>query len=330
MCFGFPFATTISRSLRANTIGDSAVSPACTSFCMFGWSAEAKTSPSAPSRICAASDDDPAKLNLTIVPGWLFSKSAPIVVNAAFNEDAANTVIVPLGPDGGALPDPDGPHALARPTVPARSSAVTTRARIGTSAPRQLDDHVRSFDHGDRANAGGEAELVGCLPGNERNEPVRAGLNLDLRHDAILDDASHDARKVIARGSPDGGFRFQLRRVRHHVARELPRIDHALAACRPDGRQPTAVGQASNAVDADTQQLGDLANLIGSDTRNSSICAVSTYETSKIQRCPSRVQWLTSCRPWMSMSPRLRRSSKRRCAGFGGPSRQRRRKRPNR
>src|SRR5207244_11208058 len=95
-----------------------------------------------------------------------------------------------------------------------------------------------------------------------------------------------DARKGIARGSPDGGFRFQLRRDRRHVARQLPGINPALAACRPDSRQPTAVGQASNAVDADTQQLGDLANLIGSHAQNSSICAVSTHETLKIQWCP--------------------------------------------
>src|SRR2546422_9054638 len=262
MCFGFPFPTTISRSLCANTVGASAVRPASTSFCMLDWSAEAKTSPIAPCWIWATSVDDPAKLNFTTVPGWIRWKSAPIAVNAALSEEAANTVMVPLGADALGSTGVVGPHAPTRPTATVMSSAATTRPRTGTSAPGQLDDHVGCLDHRDRANAGGEAELVGRLPRNERHEPVRAGLHLDLRHDAVLDDASHDARKEIAPGSADGGLRFQIRRGRRHEARELPPINDALAAGRPYRRQPAAVRQPANAVDADTEQLGDLADLV--------------------------------------------------------------------
>src|SRR2546421_11545662 len=185
-------------------------------FCMLGWSAEAKTSPSAPCWICAARDDDPAKLNFTMAPGWRFSKSAPILVKAAFSEEAAKTVRVPLCPDWPALADPVGPHALTRPTLTAMSTAATTRARISISASWQLDDHVRCLDHRDRADAGGEAELVGRLAGNQRHNPMWAGLHLDLRPNAILDDARHDARKVIARRPSDRRLRFDVGGCRRH------------------------------------------------------------------------------------------------------------------
>src|SRR5438132_8279818 len=233
-------------------------------FCMLGWSAEAKTSPSAPCWICAAREDDPAKLNLTIVRGWRFSKSAPIVVNAAFSEEGANTGRVPLGPDWLALTGPVGPHALATPKVTTMNNAAATRTRISTSARSQLDDHIRCLDHRHGANAGGEAELVGRLPRNQRHEPVRTRLNLDLRHDAVFDDAGHDARKVIARRSPDSGLRFQVRRGRRHEARQLAPIDNSLATGRPHRSQPATVGQTTNTVDANAEQLGNLADLVGS------------------------------------------------------------------
>src|SRR5205807_7359953 len=144
-----------------------------------------KTSPSAPCWICAAREDDPAKLNLTIVRGWRFSKSAPIVVNAAFSEEAANTVRVPLGPDWLALTGPVGPHALATPKVTTMNNAAATRARISTSARSQLDDHVRCLNHRDGAHPGREPELIGRFTRNQGDEPVRTRLNLDLRHDAV-------------------------------------------------------------------------------------------------------------------------------------------------
>src|SRR5213080_675658 len=160
-------------------------------FCMLGWSAEAKTSPSAPCWICAARDADPAKLNF---------------------------VMVPLSPDWLALTGAMGPHALTRPTAMATSSAATSRARISTSARSQLDDHVCCLEHRDRAHAGGEAELVGRLAGNQRHNPMWAGLHLDLRHNAILDDARHDARKVIARRPSDRRLRFDVGGCRRHEA----------------------------------------------------------------------------------------------------------------
>jgi hypothetical protein len=75
--------------------------------------------------------------------------------------------MAPLSPDGLLLTGPLGPHPLARPTVAATSSGLQTRAGIRTSARSQLDDNVRCLDHRDRANPGGEAELVGRLPRNQ-------------------------------------------------------------------------------------------------------------------------------------------------------------------
>src|SRR5947209_9092724 len=141
-------------------------------------------------------------------------------------------------------------------------SAPTTLARIAGSVPWQLDDHVRGLDHRDRAYPGREAELVGRFTGNQGNEPMGAGLHLDLSHDAVFDNARDDAREMIAGGSADGGFWLGLGRGRRHEARELPPINDALATGRPDRRQPSAVGQPANTVDADAEQFGDLTDLV--------------------------------------------------------------------
>src|SRR5512134_1950307 len=64
---------------------------------MFASSADAKTSTGAPPWIWSTSADDPSKLNVTSVSGYLFSNCLPISVKASVNEAAAETVIEPAG-----------------------------------------------------------------------------------------------------------------------------------------------------------------------------------------------------------------------------------------
>jgi len=53
--------------------------------------------------------EEPAKLNVTVEPGFSVWKIVPICVNVAFSDAAANTVNVPAatGPDAAALDDPE-------------------------------------------------------------------------------------------------------------------------------------------------------------------------------------------------------------------------------
>ena len=69
-------------------------------------SAEANTSAGAPWVSWVTRSEEPAKLNVTFVPGLSFSIWAPSSVNVDFSDAAANTVMSPvmLGADDDALP----------------------------------------------------------------------------------------------------------------------------------------------------------------------------------------------------------------------------------
>ena len=56
--------------------------------------AAAKTSAGAPLTICWARSDEPAKLNLTVTPGWSVSNCLPSAVNVSVSDAAASTVSV--------------------------------------------------------------------------------------------------------------------------------------------------------------------------------------------------------------------------------------------
>src|SRR5215468_9826909 len=62
---------------------------------MFFGEAEANTSAGAPLVIWVASVELAPKLNVTLVPGLAASNCWPMVVNASFSDEAANTVIDP-------------------------------------------------------------------------------------------------------------------------------------------------------------------------------------------------------------------------------------------
>ena len=84
---------------------------------------------------------------------------------AAFSEDAAKTVIVPLS--AGELAGALVPHALQRAVTALSPNAAMTLARTAGSAPWQLDDHVGGLNDRDRAHPGGEAKLVGRFTGDQ-------------------------------------------------------------------------------------------------------------------------------------------------------------------
>ena len=95
---------------------------------MFLVSAEAKTSAGAPWVIGVTGSEDPAKLSVTLVPGFLASKSAASWVNVAFRDAAANTVSVPDRWEVAAeVTLPAGaaePQALRAPASPTATSAA--------------------------------------------------------------------------------------------------------------------------------------------------------------------------------------------------------------
>ena len=170
---------------------------------MLAPSADANTSAGAPPWICCTSADDAAKLNVTVVPGFAFWKSAPILVNASVSDAAADTVIVPddlLGLRGrrrAPLPSPTSPIAA----IDHRDDRDLNRS-LHTSAPARHSGRGTStttfvdFTTADREIAGLDAELVGGLAGHQRRDPVRAGLDVHHRDQAVLLDLGDDARET--------------------------------------------------------------------------------------------------------------------------------------
>jgi hypothetical protein len=128
-------------------------SPAVTTCCMFFVDADANTSAGAPLVIWVASVELAPKLNVTFTPGCAASNCWPMVVNASFSEDAANTVIDPdsaaeeetlalaVGEVEGEVPPPALLVLLpdeqpARAAAPAMVPAMTLRLIRRTMAPR--------------------------------------------------------------------------------------------------------------------------------------------------------------------------------------------------
>jgi hypothetical protein len=64
---------------------------------MFFVDAEANTSAGAPLVIWVAKVELAPKLNFTVSPGWAASNCCPSLVKVPSSDDAANTVIVPVG-----------------------------------------------------------------------------------------------------------------------------------------------------------------------------------------------------------------------------------------
>ena len=96
ICFGFPGGVTMVRVLVAKLTGSPVTRPASTALVMLFVSAEANTSAGAPCVSWVTRSEEPAKLNVTFVPGLSFSIWAPNSVKVAFSDAAANTVMSPV------------------------------------------------------------------------------------------------------------------------------------------------------------------------------------------------------------------------------------------
>src|SRR6266852_61229 len=130
---------------------------------------------------------------------WVLRSLAPMLSNAGWSEAAAKTVsVVRAGP----LEGVDGwPHAATS------TSAATARRTLFT---RQLHADVGGLDDCDRRHSGLEVELFHCLCRQERYEPVRSRLDLDLGRNPIFDHASDDAGKPVASRLGDDHLRRLL------------------------------------------------------------------------------------------------------------------------
>src|SRR5690606_1021801 len=94
--------------LVVNTIGSEPCLLASVSLVMLLRSAETNTSAGAPSAICAARSEDPAKLNVTSASGLAAVNAAPSSVKASESDAAANTTISPAASES-AVPAPSSP-----------------------------------------------------------------------------------------------------------------------------------------------------------------------------------------------------------------------------
>ena len=106
MPLGFFGGTAICSVLEANRVGSPATSLSLVALSMFLVSAEAKMSAGAPCCNWVTRSDDPAKLKVTLTPGWAVSNCLPSSVKVFFSEAAANTVSVPDSDFEEALLDP--------------------------------------------------------------------------------------------------------------------------------------------------------------------------------------------------------------------------------
>src|SRR6266536_1824618 len=256
---GLPLATTICRRLPANTCGPSTRS---LTLPMVLESADANTSAGAPCRIWVASAWLPAKLRVTRTPGWERVKSASSLANAPLSDDAASTLISVPPP----APEPPPPPHAASSRASSRLRAPVAYPRCMRTPPsgrgRQLHDHAGGLDRRHRQHPRGQVQLVGRLPGHQRDQPVGSGAELDLGGDGVLDHPRDNAGEAVA--GRLGGDRLGLWRRRRlgEEAGQLGPVDHPLPPAGAPRGQPSRVRQPADRVRADPQQLGRLPDPI--------------------------------------------------------------------
>src|SRR5579875_1337694 len=186
MCFGLPAWTAISKRLCAKTRGVVALKPPLTTFSMFAWSAEAKTSAGAPCWIWVTRVGLPAKLNLTFSPGSCVCSWLPILVKASVREAAASTVRVPEGFAEGAGVARDVAPPQATTSSPAAVPAQRAISRRSSTLPSLrltllfLDDHVVGLEHRRCHIPDLEAHPVGRGGGDDGRHRLAADVDADL------------------------------------------------------------------------------------------------------------------------------------------------------
>ena len=126
---------------------------------IFAVSAVASTSAGAPCRSCVTRSLLPAKLKVTVTPGWAAVKSSPSCAKASVSDDAAKTLI-----SRGSPPELAGePAAVPQAAATRASSASAATAASGrTGSPRPA---ARRGRHGGaRLARGGAAEGPSSAP----------------------------------------------------------------------------------------------------------------------------------------------------------------------
>src|ERR1700682_5990546 len=176
---------------------------------------------------------------------------APILSNAGCGEAAANTArlvwgVLLVAP--AELP----PHAAIRPT------ASNTTSRLVT---RQLHADVGRLHDRDGRHPGLELQLIDRLSGEERDQAVRSGLDLDLRGDSVLDHARDDAGKPVARRLRDEDLGFGSPTWFGQACKGCA-VDQPLSTRASCCGQPAVVDHAPHRVWADPEHLGGLTQPI--------------------------------------------------------------------
>ena len=245
---GLPGGTAISSTFVAKSTGASAsTSPPSVSLAMFFSSAEAKTSTGAPSVICVTRSEDPAKFSAMSTSGLAFSNSAASSVNVAVSDAAAKTVIEPLRSDAAVLVALEAGASAAGVEHAARAKtadAASARPAAERMRPEMRDAHswavpvgvsmmtVVAFTTAMATEPSFEAEFAHGFAAHERDDPMRAALQFDLRHDGVHRDRGHEPDQVVARRTTDlrrdrpGARRSSVRGARGSVHRRRCGLRH--------------------------------------------------------------------------------------------------------
>src|SRR5690606_27359702 len=144
--------------------GSTPLVPPSATVCIATGSAAANTSAGAPSLICCARVELPAKLKVTVAPSYSASNRSPSSVNTSVREAAAKTVIDPLGPSPGAPLAWSSTQPVTA-SVAATSSTVAARRRTrrlagGRSTRNRSMGYLQHAVGGIERSAGSQPELT--------------------------------------------------------------------------------------------------------------------------------------------------------------------------
>jgi molybdopterin-binding protein len=137
------------------------------------------------------------------------------------------------------------------------TTSAVTRKELRTSPNsfgRHLDDNVCCFDRCDRRRTRSESQFVGCLSAHKCDHAMRTGLDIDLRHNPVLDDVCHYAGETVTRGLSHEGLGLGLVDQINGEAGKFAPVDDAMPAGRPPRAQSSGVGPAPEGFGADSEQ----------------------------------------------------------------------------
>src|SRR5438067_5935973 len=240
---GFPFGTTRTGSLRANTLG-SAASFARTSACMCFSSAEANTSAGAPCSICLRSSCDPPRLNWTFVAGCPVSNSLPSSANASAKE-AATTTFSSFEPSARALSaTPRNSVAVRRASerMAGMSRRMDTESSTGDSLHVQLRHHLPRLPRVVPAQAGKLPAEGAPLQGLD--DPSGAGVGAPLLGKDEVEPLLGEGNEVEAvRDGRAAGHDAHVRRAHGDGLRDLQVPGEKLLVAFDSGRGHAGLAQ---------------------------------------------------------------------------------------